>query len=334
LAGYVTNAQGQTTYQTSPGNTVAKDSVFDPLSKNYNAQVANSNGKISLGDLNSANANGLSSYYNGTNNSGTTNNPSYVAPTNSSAGVYTGGSSPSYYNQATTDQANAIKQAQDLATLKSTYDNQLASQLGTYNTQRGLITGQTASNNNQSSAQGMANADHIRTALAQMGLLQSGESASQQLTNDVGTGNSINANNLAGQNLDASFADKITAAQAQNAMDYNNAAYQYGRNAVGDAASAAALQQQANQWQQTFNQQQAQDTFNNGINQAGVTGYYNGIYYKNGVATDNPSSSPSSTPTSLPSSISSQYPGATNVVKTDNGYHFNTPSGGLVYYVG
>ena len=157
LAGYVTNAQGQTTYQTSPGNTVAKDSVFDPLSKNYNAQVANSNGKISLGDLNSANANGLSSYYNGTNNSGTTNNPSYVAPTNSSAGVYTGGSSPSYYNQATTDQANAIKQAQDLATLKSTYGNQLASQLGTYNTQRGLITGQTASNNNQSSAQGMAN---------------------------------------------------------------------------------------------------------------------------------------------------------------------------------
>jgi hypothetical protein len=202
LAGYVTNAQGQTTYQTSPGNTVAKDSVFDPLSKNYNAQVANSNGKISLGDLNSANANGLSSSYNGTNGSGS---PAY----NGANSYYQGLNSSvtplpspiSGNTQATTDQANSIKQAQDLATLKSTYDNQLASQLGTYNTQRGLITGQTALNNNQASAQGMANADHIRTALAQMGLLQSGESASQQLTNDVGTGSNINANNLAGQGL-------------------------------------------------------------------------------------------------------------------------------------
>jgi len=160
--------------------------------------------------------------------------------------------------------AAEIKKAQEaaLATLKEGYDKQLAAQLQTYNTERAKIPAQTTVTNNEASSRGKINAQQIRNALAQMGLLQSGESATQQLANDISTANYINTNRLQAQNLDASYADKMAAAIAQNAVNYNNAAYQLGRDATSD-----------NQWNQTFAQQQAQDAFNNAINATNATGY-------------------------------------------------------------
>ena len=161
-------------------------------------------------------------------------------------------------------EATAIRQAQAQASLKAAMDAQLAAQVGTFNSERAKIPGQTETANNAASATGMVNAQHIRNALNQMGLLQSGESATQQLTNNIGVASNINANNLAGQQLDASFADKIVAAQAQAAVDYNTAAYQYGRDAVAD-----------NQWlvtsgqaQQQINNQSSQFAQSLGLSQA------------------------------------------------------------------
>jgi hypothetical protein len=120
-------------------------------------------------------------------------------------------------------------------------------------------------------------------------------------------------------------------------MDYNNAAYQYGRNAVGDAAGAAALQQAANQWQQTFNQQQAQDTFNNGIAEGTLTGWYNGIHYVKGVADNSTTSTAGSANvvSTLPSALATANPGATNVMKSSDGhYSFTRADGGTSYVSG
>jgi hypothetical protein len=165
---------------------------------------------------------------------------------------------------STATAAAEIKAAQEaaLATMKEGYDNRLAAQLQTYNTERAKIPEKTTVANNETSARGKVNAQQIRNALAQMGLLQSGESASQQLANDIGVSNNINSNNSQGRALDASYADKIAAAISQNAVDYINAAYQIGRDTTNDR-----------QWGQTFAQQQAQDTFNNAINATNATGY-------------------------------------------------------------
>ncbi|MGV8982155.1 hypothetical protein, partial [Clostridium sp.] len=75
---YVTDAKtGIESYATSNGvpgqagytyNTYGKDSVFDPLGKNYNGIVANSNGKIALSDLDNSSANGFTDAYNLANN--------------------------------------------------------------------------------------------------------------------------------------------------------------------------------------------------------------------------------------------------------------------------
>lgn len=204
--------------------------------------------------------------------------------------------------------AATAKSIQDAAALKPVYDNQLQATINPYKTAQANIPAQTATLNNQASSTGMVNAQHIRNALAQMGLLQSGESASQQLTNDVGTANNINANNLAGQQLDASYNDKIAAATAQNALDYNNAVTHasefaqtmglsqaqlantiaqqgidnvYKDNTFAQAANQFAQQMglsQAqyasglDQWAKTFSAQQVQNNINNAINSVPVTG--------------------------------------------------------------
>jgi len=301
---------------------------------------------------------------------------------------------PAIVTDTTSTQADAIKAAQSAAaaTTKAAYDNQLAAQIGTYATQRAAIPGQTTVANNQASSQGMVNADHIRNALSQMGLLQSGESASQQLTNDVGTASNINANNLQEQALDAGFADKIATAQAQSAIDYNAAVRQQ-----------QSTDNQNTQWQQSFDQQKAQDAANNAFNQSQFDNYWHGTDYNNGVAQTPTTSNDtygfqadvnanpgknirlyvpgqtqmgagdvflggtavlsndklngaqrvwgnnrqdtakeytkyleqrnSASPAALPSSLAYQYPGATNVVKTANGYNFTSSTGSPVYYV-
>lgn len=262
----VVNQNGQRTTQYSQGNStynVLPGSVFDPLSPNYNAVVANSNGKISLSDLDSSSPTGLGKNYNGTNGSGST--ASSIRQAMSQPSTIQSVSQPMSYqpiiSQSTIDQAAQIKQAQAdaLAELKKTYDNQLSATINPYKTAQAAIPGQITTLNNTASSQGMVNAQHIRNALAQMGLLQSGESASQQLSNDTSTANNINANNLQGQQLDAGYNDKIALATAQNATDYNKEAYQYGRDATADS-----------QWNQTFDYTKSQDAIKNALAQQQV----------------------------------------------------------------
>jgi len=525
-----TNNKGQTTTQFNQGNStynVAPGSIFDPLSPNYNAQVANSNGKITLADLDHSGPGGLSPAYNGTPGSGATNSAGYAErAANGGSGYYAPDSAgnvnispaptsyqqqtvsqPQYqqtasqpasppvdyvslmrqsladqqtaqtnmYNQQAADKATKIRQAiatqsQQADATKADYTNQMNTAIGTLNTERAKIPGQTATFNNTASFQGMNNERNTRNSLAQMGLLQSGESGSQQLINDVGTANRINANNLQGQQIDTNYGNQIASSQtdlaskikavndamavarangdenalaaltyaqnqialsaAQNNVNMNNFQYQIGRDTTAN-----------NQWDKTFNQNVAQDNFNNSINEGQLTGYYGGIHYINGIpqtpTTSNDTyglqsdvnanlgrnvqlytpgqtqlgvgdvflggtgtgvtdsmlngarriygntaqdtadvyntylSNQNSVPrqgqlqslpgnpnqqnvlntsnynpnqqntltnpnnsSALPPSISSQYPGATNVVKTVNGYKFNTPGGGLVYYGG
>ena len=300
---------------------------------------------------------------------------SYVAPTTASASVVPATTATVATPTATTstaDTAAQIKAAQDAAALKTTYDNQLQATINPYKTAQANIPTQTTALNNQASSQGMVNAQHIRNALAQMGLLQSGESASQQLANDTSTANNINANNLAGQQLDASYNDKIAAATAQNALDYNNAvthasefAQQMGLsqaqlantiaqqgidNAYRDKAFAQAANQFAqqmglsqaqyasglSQWAQTFAETQKNSDITNAINSVPVTGRIPDIIkssFPSSPVANTTTGSSSTAGTSLPSYVAAQYPGATNVIQVGTGYKFNSNTGSPVYWV-
>jgi len=135
------------------------------------------------------------------------------------------------YNQQAAAQATKIRQAiatqtQQGNATKQDYTNQMNTAIGTLNTERAKLPGQTTTLNDTASSQGMENAQRVRNSLAQMGLLQSGESASQQLLNNTNTSNQINANNLQGQELDTQFGNKISSAQtdlASKVKQINNA---------------------------------------------------------------------------------------------------------------
>lgn len=71
--------------------------------------------------------------------------------------------------------------------------------------------------NNQASNRGQVNAQRIRTAMAQMGLGQSGESASQQLQQGIDTSNQINANNQQLQTLTSDINTQVTGLQGEQA---------------------------------------------------------------------------------------------------------------------
>jgi len=306
-------------------------------SGSYAAMAAEKTGKkqasiTSNGNTRTYNSDGTS--YTDTDSSGRQTGWGLAGTENYSTPSYSGGSSSSsgsstnslYDNSAS---AAAIKDAQEkaMAYMKTAYDDQLAATVGGYNTERAKIPAQVTVANNTASSTGLTNANHIRSALSQMGLLQSGESATQQLANDIGTASNINANTLQGQALDASYADKIAAAKAENAVNYNNAAYQMSKDATSENQANAQLAAQIAQYQQSLAQQKAQDKFNNGIAEGTLTGYYGGTYYKNGIAQDTSS-------VALPASIASLYPGATNVVRTGNGYSFTNANGIKSYYYG
>jgi len=183
------------------------------------------------------------------------------------------------YNQQAKAQAAKIKQALATQTqlannTKQDFTNQMNDAIATLNAERAKIPSQTATLNNTASSTGIINAQKIRNSLSQMGLLQSGESPSQQLLNDTTTQNNINANNLQGQELDMSYGNQINSAKtdlaskvkqindaialaqtqgdessllvlqdaqakiadatATSAVNYNNFAYTAGRDAVND----------------------------------------------------------------------------------------------------
>ena len=142
------------------------------------------------------------------------------------------------YNQQAADQATKIRQAiagqaQQGEATKADYTNQMNTAVGTLNTNRAKIPGQTTEFNNAASIGGMQNSQRIRNSLSQMGLLQSGESGSQQLLNDTSTGNKVNANNLQGQTLDAGYGTQIATAQTDLASKVK---------AINDAISLARAQ--------------------------------------------------------------------------------------------
>jgi HRD ubiquitin ligase complex, ER membrane component len=196
------------------------------------------------------------------------------------------------YTQQAQAQAEQIRQAiaaqiaQSEAT-KADYTNQMNAAITSLNTERGNLPGQVTAENNQASANGAMSAQHIRSALAQMGLLQSGESASQQLANDATVGNNINANNLQGQQIDAQYANQIAAYQADlvsKTKAINDAIAQAQAN--GDTNALAALQQAQAQialsaaqnnttlnqyqyqiWQDAIKNSQAQQQINNQASQ-------------------------------------------------------------------
>lgn len=187
------------------------------------------------------------------------------------------------YNQQAADQAAKIKAA--LAAQQATANANMSSLNDTYgaainslNTERAKIPGQTTVMNNSASSLGQQTAQKIRTAMAQMGLLQSGESASQALQNDTSTANNINNNNVNQQNLDADYGNKIAAAQQELASKL--AAIRDAMKVAqenGDAQSLAIAQDAAaqinaegaknalayQQWANTI----AQQNFTNGIAQ-------------------------------------------------------------------
>jgi len=100
-------------------------------------------------------------------------------------------------------------------------------------------------------------------------------------------------------------------------MSQQQLAAQIAQNGVQNAFNTAQLNQQANQfaqslglsrdqfnasmsqWAQTFAAGQAQNTFNNGIAEGTLTGWYNGIHYVKGVA-DTSASGPVTSTTTTP----------------------------------
>lgn len=194
------------------------------------------------------------------------------------------------YNQQAAEQAAKIRQAIQSQTqqgnaTKADYTNQMNTAIGTMDTEKAKIPGQVTKLNNSASSTGMMNAQKIRNSLAQMGLLQSGESASQQLLNDTMVSNNVNANNLQGQEIGTEYESKIASAQtdlasktkqindaialaqsqgdenalyalkdaqakianagAQSAVDYNNFAYTAGRDAVNDRMTQQQMEARA-----------------------------------------------------------------------------------------
>ena len=264
------------------------------------------------------------------------------------------------YNQQAEAQAAKIRQAiasqtQQAEATKADYTNQMNTSIGTLNTERAKIPGQVETANNTASSRGMVNAQSIRNSLAQMGLLQSGESASQQLLNDTSVSNNINANTMQGREIDTQLGSRIASSQAELAskikaindaisvarasgdenalMALTNAQHQIALSAANNNATMNNFQYQFgqdaianNRWNQTFEQQKAQDAFNNGIAEGNLTGYYGGTYYKNGVPQTGGGTA------TLPSSIAKLYPNATNVVEMSNGYSFTSANGVKTYY--
>ena len=142
------------------------------------------------------------------------------------------------YNQQAADQAARIRQAiasqaQQGEATKADYTNQMNTVVGTLNTDRAKIPAQTTGFNNAASIGGMTNSQRIRNSLNQMGLLQSGESGSQQLLNDTTTSNQVNANNLQGQTLDTGYGTQIATAQTDLASKVK---------AINDAIALARAQ--------------------------------------------------------------------------------------------
>lgn len=241
IVNYTPEMKSWVTSQIVAGNTPSAQDImnhFSPTTNSSNAAPSSGSNPVSQPQQsNSANSSASTDTDSGTD---------YAAQMRQAIAEQQAATAAMYQQQAE-QQAEQIRQAvaRQIAQANATkedYTNQTNAAIQTWNTQRDALPGQVTTENNQASANGVASAQHIRSALAQMGLLQSGESASQQLANDATVGNNINANNLAGQQLDAQYVDKIAAAQtdlASKTKAINDAIAQAQAN--GDTNALEAL---------------------------------------------------------------------------------------------
>lgn len=112
-------------------------------------------------------------------------------------------------------------------------ESQYGTAIQTAQNQGAQLPAQFTQLNNQASNRGFINAQRIRNAMAQMGLGQSGESASQQLQQGIDTSNQINANNQQLQRSTTDIGTQVTGLQGEKAAKV--AAI---RQAIADAEAA------------------------------------------------------------------------------------------------
>jgi len=124
--------------------------------------------------------------------------------------------------------------------------------------------------------QGAKNIQGTNEQMANMGITNSGDAITAQIQNRVGNENSINKLNTQQQGDKTNFENLI--AQANNSYNSNLAS----SNAGIDAQALSQLITQSNS-DRAYNADQAQNTFNNNIATAGLTGTYNGTQTMQGA---------------------------------------------------
>lgn len=226
-AQYVTNQNGQTTSQYTSGNStynVAKDSVFDPLSKNYNAQVANSGGTISLSGPNGSAGSGATAY-----SAVAQLTPQQIYAQQQSA------LAAQVAQQAAAAKKLALTQAwegnkQALNSQNATVDNNFQSaknNLGLLKSQQ-LPQYQQQKDSTSSDAAAMARRTEALNALS--GKYFSGTNRSQQLAIDLGRQNALQGIQGAQNNFTTTMDNKLSEADSARVAALNDIA---GKLALG-----------------------------------------------------------------------------------------------------
>lgn len=126
----------------------------------------------------------------------------------------------------------------------SSIENQYGTAIGNIEAQRSKLPGEFQTLANQASNRGQVNTQRIRNAMAQMGLGQSGESASQQLQQNLATSQQLNDLNLNRQNIEADMGRQVSTLQGEQAAkiaQINQAIAD--AEAAGDEQAALALEE-------------------------------------------------------------------------------------------
>lgn len=230
-ATYVATPSGNVVSQYTKGNQtygVAKNSIFDPLSSNYNPVVANSGGKITLSNYISGN------YPGGSNYTGASGNP--VAGASGNPVVGGGYYTPTIGSYATSqqsliDQMIAQQQAAQLEAIrtgrKNTVDalslgktdvgNNYDEATNKLNTQKSQAGGQYQALRNNASVQANQNTEKLKEIMAAQGLFNSGTNITGQLQVDTNRQNAMNTINTDEQNYNQNVGDQLTALAREKA---------------------------------------------------------------------------------------------------------------------
>jgi len=141
--------------------------------------------------------------------------------------------------------------------------------VGGYNQKIGGLQGTYQPLRDSQDFQGAKNVNATNEQMANMGITNSGDAITAQIQNRVGNENSLNSLDRQQQGDKTNFENLI--ANANNAYNSDLTS----SNAGIDAQALNQLISQSNS-DRSFNADQTQNTFNNGIATAGLTGMYNG----------------------------------------------------------